>query len=122
MDRLLDDYNYRDVARILNEKGMKTGGGIPLTSSAISYIRIAYGLTRRFDRLRARGLLTISEIARKLDVTTETIWRYQKLGIVRAHPYDDQNRCLYEDPSPRLRKKGTRLVAGAFYKEVQCEA
>src|SRR5437867_9642861 len=24
MDRLLDDYNYADVARILNEKGFKT--------------------------------------------------------------------------------------------------
>jgi predicted nucleic acid-binding protein len=27
MDRLLDDYNYADVARILNEKGFKTGDG-----------------------------------------------------------------------------------------------
>jgi hypothetical protein len=25
MDRLLEDYNYADVARILNEKGFKTG-------------------------------------------------------------------------------------------------
>jgi hypothetical protein len=33
MDRLLDDYNYADVARILNEKGFKTGDGLPLTYS-----------------------------------------------------------------------------------------
>jgi len=121
MDRLLEDYNYKDVARILNEKGMKTGGGVALTSNAVSYIRIAFGLKSRFDRLRARGMLTVPEIASKLDVSAETIWRYQKLGIVRGYPYDDQNRCLYEDPGPTVRKKGTRLVAGGLYKEVQCE-
>jgi hypothetical protein len=35
MDRLLDDYNYADVARILNEKGFKTGDGLPLASPAV---------------------------------------------------------------------------------------
>src|SRR5437879_7049432 len=33
LDRLLDDHNYADVARILNEKGFKTGDGLPLTRS-----------------------------------------------------------------------------------------
>lgn len=58
MDRLLDDYNYADVARILNEKGFKTGDGLPLTSIAVGYVRKAYGLKTRFDRLRERGMLT----------------------------------------------------------------
>jgi hypothetical protein len=30
MDRLLDDYNYAEVARILNENGFKTGDGLAL--------------------------------------------------------------------------------------------
>ena len=42
MDRLLDDYNYADVARILNEKGFKTGDGLPLISPAVGYSRTAY--------------------------------------------------------------------------------
>lgn len=33
MDRLLDDYNYADIARILNGKGFKTGNGLPLHQS-----------------------------------------------------------------------------------------
>jgi hypothetical protein len=41
LDRLLDDYNYADVARMLNEKGYKTGDGLPLTSPAVE---------SRFDR------------------------------------------------------------------------
>ena len=34
MDRLLDHYNYADVARILNERNFKTGDGLPLTSDS----------------------------------------------------------------------------------------
>jgi len=34
LDHLLDDYKYADVARILNEKGFKTGDDLPLTSPA----------------------------------------------------------------------------------------
>jgi hypothetical protein len=100
MDRLLDDHNYRDIARILNEKGFKTGDGLPLTSEGVTYIRSAYGLKSRFDRLRARGLLTRYEIAEKYAVSTEKIWRWRRGGLLHAHFYNDQNRCLYEDPGP----------------------
>jgi len=77
MDGLLDDYNYADVARILNENGFKTGDGLPLTSPAVGYIRTAYGLKSRFDRFRERGMLTTLEIARRCGVSTNTIadWR-----------------------------------------------
>jgi hypothetical protein len=34
MDRLLEDYNCADTARILNENGFVTGDGLPLTSIA----------------------------------------------------------------------------------------
>ncbi len=122
MDRLLEDYNYSDVARLLNEKGFKTGDGLPLTPPAVSYIRIAYRLKSRYDRLRGRGMLTISEIAQKCGVTTETIWRWQHCGLVRAHPFNDQNRCLYEDPGCTLPKNGRSLTTGTIYQEVQCEA
>ena len=35
MDRLLEYNNYADTARILNEKGFKTGDGLPVTPIAI---------------------------------------------------------------------------------------
>lgn len=35
MDRLLDNYNYADTARILNERGFKTGNSLPLTSTVV---------------------------------------------------------------------------------------
>jgi hypothetical protein len=54
MDRLLEDYNYADTARILNENGFVTGDGLPLTSIAVGYVRKTYGLKSRFDRLREK--------------------------------------------------------------------
>lgn len=122
MDRLLDEYNYADVARLLNERGFKTGDGHALTRLNVSSIRIAYKLKGRFDRLRERGLLTIKEIAAKCGVSIETIWRWQRLGIVRAHPFDDQNQCLYEDPGPNPPKRFQRLSTGTVRHEVQYEA
>jgi hypothetical protein len=43
----------------LTKKGFTTGDGLPLTSIAVGYVRKAYGLKSRFDRLRGCGLLTI---------------------------------------------------------------
>ena len=100
MDRLLEDHNYRDVARILNEGGFTTGDGLSLTPDRIGYILKAYGLKSRFDRLRERGLLSLSEVAQKCGVSTHTILRWQRTGMVRAHSFDDHNRCLYEGPGP----------------------
>lgn len=73
MDRLLDDYNYADPARILNERGFRTGEGFLLTSIAVGYVRKAYGLKSRFDRLRERGMLTICEMARACGVSIKTV-------------------------------------------------
>src|ERR1700676_5350278 len=90
MDRLLDDYNYADGARILNEKGFKTGDGWPLTSIAVGYVRKAYGLKSRFDRLRERGMLTISEMARACGVSINTIGHWRQKGVIRAHAINDR--------------------------------
>ena len=39
-------------------------------SPAVGYIRTAYGLKSRFDRLRERGMLTMFEIAKRCGVST----------------------------------------------------
>jgi hypothetical protein len=111
MDGLLDDYNYADVARILNENGFKTGDGLPLTSPAVGYIRTAYGLKSRFDRLRQRGMLTMAEIAKTCGVSTNTISDWRRKGRIRALAINDRNQFLFEDPGPSRPKKGARKPA-----------
>jgi hypothetical protein len=121
MDRLLDDYNYADVARILNEKRFKTGDGLPLTSPAVGYIRTAYRLKSRFDPLRERGMLTMFEIAKTCGVSTNTISDWRRKGRIRAHPINDRNQFLYEDPGSSRPKKGARKPALANFAIQRCE-
>jgi hypothetical protein len=108
MDRLLEHYNYGAVARILNEKGFKTGDGLSLTSDAVGSIRTRYGLKSRFDRLRERGLLTIAEMAQTCGVAPKTISQWQRKGRIGAHRFNDRNEFLYEHPGPNPPRKGTR--------------
>jgi predicted site-specific integrase-resolvase len=58
-----------------------------------------YGLRSRYDRLRARGLLTKEELAKRLGVHSHTLTRWAQYGIVQAHAYN-RHRWLYEDPGP----------------------
>ena len=122
IDRLLDDHNLEEIATILNARGYKTGGGVEFDAATVSRIRIAYGLRDRYQRLRDRGLLTLSEIAERLKVSVGTIRRWQHLGLLRAHAYDAQNGCLYENPGPSGPTKGRPHDKQPIYKEVQCEA
>jgi DNA invertase Pin-like site-specific DNA recombinase len=122
IDRLLNYHNHGEIATILNAKGYKAVGGVNLDAATVGRIRIAYGLKDRYQRLRDRGLLTLSEIAEKLEVSVGTIRRWQHRGLLRVHPYDDQNCCLYEGPGTDSPKKGRRPGEHAIYQEVQCEA
>jgi DNA invertase Pin-like site-specific DNA recombinase len=110
MDRLLENHNYSDVAQILNDTGFRTGDGLPLTPIAVGYIRTAYELKTRFDRLRGRGLLTMPEMARVCGVSTNTVGRWREKGLIRAHAVNDGNHFLYEDPGSNPPKKGRRSI------------
>jgi hypothetical protein len=112
MDRLWEDYNYADTARILNEKGFVTGDGLPLTSIAVGYVRKAYGLKSRFDRLRERGMLTISEMARACGVSLNTVGHWRQKDLIRAHAINDRTQFLFEDPGPNPPKKHARKISG----------
>ena len=110
MDRLLEDYNYADTARILNEKDFKTGDSLPLTSIAVGYVRKVYGLKSRFDRLRERGMLTISEMAKACGVSINTIGHWRQKGLIRAHAINDRSQFLFEDPGRNPPKKHVRKI------------
>ena len=110
IDRLLDDYTEAEVATILNERGFRTGHDGAYHPRRVQAIRRDYALKTRYERLRARGLLTIDEIAARLTVSTSTIKRWRKYGLVRAHSYNDRHCCLYELPdNPPAKQQGRKL-------------
>jgi MerR HTH family regulatory protein len=113
IDRLLDDHTDAETADQLNAAGRRSGMDKPFTA------RIVLGLRRRCDfpshaeRLRARGLLTLDEIATQLGVHTSTIKAWHHAGLLRSRKANDKNERLFEPPipgDPRLVKRlGWRL-------------
>jgi DNA invertase Pin-like site-specific DNA recombinase len=99
MDQLLNDYTDSQVAGVLNERGLRSGKGAPFNAIIVTHLRKAYGLTDRYTRLRARGLLTVQEIATKLGVTGKTIKHWRQAGLLIGHAFSDKPECLYELPT-----------------------
>lgn len=128
--RLLDHHNEREIAALLNRKGLRSGEGRPFHRGMIVRLKHVYQLTDRFTRLRAAGMLTAEEVARRLDIAVPSVkaWRYR--GLLSAKPYNDKGQCLYEAPADDLPKKGAhkqaylqqRKLSANVTDEVQCEA
>lgn len=106
VDRLLDDYTHGQIAAILTHKGMRTVDGGPLHRLSIRHIQEAYGLLPRFDRLRNRGMLTMTELAEQLGVARDTVKNWNQAGLLRPHLYNDKNDCLFEPMGDEAPVKG----------------
>jgi len=96
IDALLDRYCDREVAEVLNRQGRRTWQDEPFNLKKIAHIRQAFHLKCRYDRLRARGLLTAKEMSVRHGVTTTTINLWSREGRLKKHRYDNARRCLYE--------------------------
>jgi DNA invertase Pin-like site-specific DNA recombinase len=96
IDKLLDQHCDREVAEILNQQGRRTWQDAPFNLKKIAHIRQAFNLQCRFNRLRAKGLLTAKEMSVQHGVTTTTINLWAREGRLRKHRYDNARRCLYE--------------------------
>lgn len=111
VDRLLDHHTEKEIAGILNERGLRAWEGKPFHSRVIAQIRRTYQLKSRYDRLREKGLLTIEEMADRLRLTPIRVRIWRDHGLLRAYLVSDKNLFLYEDPGPDPPRKaqGTRL-------------
>jgi hypothetical protein len=132
IDRLLNDYTYRQIASILNGRGLRSGENHSFTSRIVARIQRRYGLTSRYDRLRKAGLLTTDEMATILGITPQRVKIWCHHGLLRGHAYNDKNDRLFEHPGhhPPHKAQGVKLsqrrLANEFVaqrtQEVQCEA
>ena len=73
IDQLLNTHTFAEIATTLNQSGFRSGKGQRFTSRYIARIQKHYSLRSRFDRLRARGLLTLHEMASVLAVNPWTV-------------------------------------------------
>jgi DNA invertase Pin-like site-specific DNA recombinase len=100
IDRLLDDHTQGEIADLLNDKGMTSGEGKRFNLTMVARIRSNYGLQTRYSRLRARGMLTLREIATRLDISTATAKIWRRAGLLRSHRCNDKGEALFEQPGP----------------------
>jgi DNA invertase Pin-like site-specific DNA recombinase len=100
VDRLLEEHTEAEIAELLNRKGLKSGTGKRFHRLIVRRIRAVYKLKSRYTRLRARGLLTIAEMAKLLHVCDTTIKLWRRAGLLTAHRYDDKDQYLFERPGP----------------------
>lgn len=53
----------------------------------------------RKERLLDKGLLTIAEMAERMNVSSNTIKIWRRHGMLKAYPYNNKNECLFEPPA-----------------------
>src|SRR5204863_3297701 len=103
VDQLLDHHVYSEIATILNERGFRPSASARPGRAAnrfsvkhVAYLMHTYGLRSRYDRLRQRGMLNKREMEDRLNVHEQTVDRWAKHGIIKAHLYNDHGWKLYE--------------------------
>jgi DNA invertase Pin-like site-specific DNA recombinase len=95
IDALLDRRTDQEIADILNQQGHRSGEGLAFSRQIVIRLRRDHGLKSRRDRLRASGMLTLGEMARKLRVSASTIKAWANASILRAERYNAKGQCLY---------------------------
>jgi DNA invertase Pin-like site-specific DNA recombinase/DNA-binding transcriptional regulator YiaG len=111
IDRLAAEHTDGEIAALLNAQGLQSGEGKPFHRAMVTRIRVSYGLSSRFSRLRAQGLLTGAEMAARLGISLATLQDWQHLGRVQGVRYDEKGSCLYDPHQEPLPAKWTRRTA-----------
>lgn len=108
LDRLLDDHTDAQAAEALNAAGHRSGSGQAFSPRLVLHLRRSNGLSSHLERLRSRGLLTITELAERLAVHPSTIKAWHRAGLLVSYQANEKNIRLFEPPTPgdpRLMKK-----------------
>ncbi len=98
VDRLLDRHCDREIADILNERGQQTWEGKPFNLKKVAFIRTAYSLPSRHQRLRDRGMLTTQEVAEHFAIAKTTVQQWGRQGLITKVYSDNLSRGLWNIP------------------------
>ena len=123
IDELLAHHTDREIAAILNERGIRSVMGRPFNCQIVTRIREGYGLKSRYDHLREAGMLTVEEMAERLGVCKPTVKNWRVAGLLIGHLFRGKYEYLYEPPgsdAPRSHP-GKRLADRCRHKKVVSE-
>ena len=94
IDQLLESCSDAQAATRLNQMGYGNWRQEPFTYLKVRRLRRAYKLSSRYERLRARGLLTAQELAKQLGVCVATVHQWAGQGLLQREICGGQH-CLY---------------------------
>jgi DNA invertase Pin-like site-specific DNA recombinase len=106
LDQLLESCSDAQAAKRLNEMGYGNWRQEPFTYLKVRRLRRDYKLSSRYERLRARGLLSAEELATQLDVCVATIHHWGSQGLLQREIHGGHH-CLYQPVDPRTLVKPT---------------
>src|SRR6516162_6049702 len=106
VDSLIDNHCDREIAEILNQQGWRTWEGKPFNVKKIAFIRGAYKLSSRRERMRRKGKLTTREVAKKFGVAKTTVHKWGLQGLIRKCYSDRLRRGLWDIPP------GLKIIKG----------
>lgn len=104
IDNLLEHHSDGQIARILNERGLRSTRDKLFHRKIVFNIRNKYGLKSHYDHLRKAGKLTLDEMSARLGVCGATVKTWLAAGLLTGHPYSDSNDCLYDPPDANAPK------------------
>ncbi|RXS81496.1 recombinase family protein [Streptomyces sp. TM32] len=102
IDALLNDHTDGQIAAILTERGHLSGTGQPLTAGIVKHIRKAYDLRSHPQRLADLGLVSLREMARGLNLHTNTVKKWRDAGLLTGRIANDKGEFFYYPPGPDL--------------------
>jgi DNA invertase Pin-like site-specific DNA recombinase len=105
IDQLVDIYTDKEIAELLNERGVRSVVTTQWTAARIGRLRHIYQLSDRRTRLLAQGMLTPENVASRYGVVVSTVHLWRRRGLLRAHPVNDRGDFLYEIPPEDLPAK-----------------
>jgi DNA invertase Pin-like site-specific DNA recombinase len=106
VDSLIDNYCDREIADILNQHGLRTWEGKPFNLKKVAFIRGAYKLSSRRERMRRQGMLTTREVAEKFGIAETTVYQWGLQGLIKKCYSDRLRRGLWDIPP------GVKIIKG----------
>lgn len=98
IDALLDEYTDAQAARILNERGLRTGAGDAFDTPRIQWVRYSAKIRSLKQRLLDAGMITGEHISARLGVSRTTLGKLRTQGRIQARICNDHGQWLYWPP------------------------
>ncbi len=96
IEALLQKHTDGEVARILNQRGLRTGADAVFSATSVRWVRYAHGLESLKERLRQAGWLTTTEYAAQLGVHSSTVKKWRRRGRLEGRISNDAGQWLFD--------------------------